>query len=59
MDNEWRKSTRSIANGDCAEIGQAGCVIGVRDTKEAERLDRVVLEFPRAAWEAFTGKLKA
>ena len=28
----WRKSTASTANGQCAEVGQDGTVVGVRDS---------------------------
>jgi hypothetical protein len=51
----WRKSSASTFNGNCAEVGQDGADVLVRDT-----LDRggPVLTFPAAAWERFTAKMK-
>jgi hypothetical protein len=47
----WRKSSYSFSNGQCAEVGQDGAVVGVRDSKDP---DGPVLAFPAAAWAAFT-----
>jgi hypothetical protein len=48
--NDWRKSRRSIGNGDCVEVaGDAGTVL-VRDTRDPEG---AVLRFPAEAWMAF------
>lgn len=52
----WRTSSRSHANGNCAEVGQGAAVVGVRDSKDP---GGPVLEFPRAAWAAFTARLRA
>jgi Domain of unknown function (DUF397) len=44
----WRKSTRSWANGNCVEVGQlAGGVVGVRDSKSAQG---PVLKFEVGKW---------
>lgn len=49
----WRKPARSMGNGNCAEVASASLVM-IRDT-----LDRggTTLEFPAAAWKAFTASL--
>jgi len=52
----WRKASFSLPGGECVEAGHTDNVIGVRDTTDR---DGVTLEFPAAAWEAFTRKLKA
>ena len=50
----WRKSTHS-GGSECVEVGSAGTVVGVRDS----RLEgSPVLAFPAAAWQAFTADLK-
>lgn len=59
MEENWRKASYSINNGQCVEAGHGSRGIGVRDTTEDGRAGRVVLEFPAAAWEAFTRRLKA
>ena len=66
----WRKSSHSMTNGNCAEVGWrkparsmgngncvevgSGPLVMVRDTT-----DRVgaTLEFPAVAWRAFTASL--
>jgi len=53
----WRKSSHSGNNGaNCVEAGNAAHLIAVRDSKDPDSLR---LAFGRAAWEAFTAKLKA
>lgn len=54
----WRKSSLSFANGNCVEVGQ-GDGIGVRDTAQEGLPDRTEIEFPPAAWRAFTRRLKS
>ena len=51
----WRTSSHS-AGGNCAEVGQDGAVVGVRDSQLAES---PVLTFGGDAWMIFMGKLKA
>jgi len=47
----WRKSSWSLANGNCVEVGGlAGELIGVRDSRHP-RGD--VLTFSRAEWRGF------
>lgn len=46
----WRKSSRSMANGNCVEV-RAGKRVHVRDT--ADR-DGTVLTVSAKAWAAFT-----
>lgn len=53
----WRKATYSHANGDCVEVAADRQVVGIRDTVQYGR--GPVLEFPAAAWSAFTGNAKS
>ena len=53
----WRKSSYSGNNGgNCVEVGNAGHLIAVRDSKAA---DGARLAFGRAAWEAFAARVTA
>jgi hypothetical protein len=54
----WRKSSRSIGNGACVEVGQGTGAV-VRDTVQAGCRDRTELAFPAAAWRAFLRQVKA
>ena len=72
--SSWRKTRRSMNNGNCAEVGyrkssasysSGGCVevgagteILVRDTKQDGQPDRTVLAFSAGAWRAFTRLLR-
>lgn len=52
LPGEWRKSSFSFANGDCAEVALSvdGGLIGVRNSRHT---DDGVLWFTKAEWEAF------
>jgi hypothetical protein len=53
----WRKSSRSWANGDCVEIGRlAGGAVGVRDSKGARG---PVLTFEVGKWNDFLADVRA
>ena len=51
----WRKSTAS-AGGNCAEVGQDGAVVGVRDSQDP---GGPVLAFGAAAWAAFLAVVRS
>jgi len=52
----FRKAAASQHNGACAEVGHGAGVVAVRDSADRGGL---VLEFPAAAWAAFTARLGA
>ena len=53
----WRKASYSGANGGgCVEVGAAGPVVAVRDSKDPQGPK---LAFTPREWEAFTSKVKA
>lgn len=54
--SNWRKSSYSFSNGNCAEVGQDGAVIGVRDSQDP---GGPVLTFGAAAWEAFAARVRS
>jgi Domain of unknown function (DUF397) len=51
---EWRKSSHSIANGDCVEAASTGEIV-VRDSKDP---DGPILRYSVNAWRAFVASLK-
>ena len=52
----WRKSSYSgNSGGQCVEVGNAGRVIAVRDTKDPHS---PVLAFGPQDWQRFTGWVK-
>jgi Zn ribbon nucleic-acid-binding protein len=53
----WRKSGRSVNNGECVEVGhaEAEAAIAVRDTTQR---DGVALVFSPGVWGAFTVSLR-
>lgn len=52
----WRKSSASHANGNRAEVGQAGTVVGVRDSQDP---GGPVLAFDAVAWAAFLAMVRS
>ena len=51
----WRKSRRSMANGNCVEVSSTRRSICVRDSAQPD--DLTVVISPRA-WRAFTAALR-
>lgn len=50
LDQRWRKSTRSSANGACVEVRTADGAVEVRDSKHPSG---PVLRFSPRQWTAF------
>lgn len=51
----WRTPSRSNgSNGSCVEVGTAGNVVGVRDTKDRSGGQ---VEFDQASWSRFVAAL--
>ena len=53
---DWRKSSYSAENGNCAEAAAAAGTVLIRDTKDH---DGVTLAIPAKAWRTFAGQLRA
>lgn len=53
VSENWRKSSRSVAAGNCVEAGSAGSGVLVRDT--ADRSGPVIA-FTAEAWARFTSE---
>jgi hypothetical protein len=51
----WRKSSHSIANGQCVEAAAIPWAVIVRDTVSP---GRVRLRFSAEAWQEFTARIK-
>jgi hypothetical protein len=47
---EWRKSRRSMGNGNCVEISTAGSAVIVRDSKDPAG---PVIAYSPGSWRAF------
>ena len=53
---DWRKSSYSAENGNCAEAAAAGGTVLVRDTHDR---DGVTLAIPGRAWRVLVAQLRA
>jgi len=53
---DWRKSSYSAENGNCAETAATAGQVLVRDTNDRHG---VTLAIPARAWRAFTAQLQA
>jgi hypothetical protein len=51
----WRKSSRSMNGGNCAEVGSSEKVVVIRDTMNREG---GMLMFEADVWETFISSLK-
>jgi hypothetical protein len=51
----WRKASHSATNGNCVEVGGAGPVVVVRDTKDRAG---AALTFGPDAWRRFAATIK-
>jgi hypothetical protein len=51
----WRKSTYSLANGNCVEVGTGQAQVAVRDSRDP---DGPTINVSPRAWIAFTGHVK-
>jgi hypothetical protein len=48
----WRKSVRSVAAGNCAEVASAVGFVVVRDSMDP---GSTVLRYPASSWASFLG----
>jgi hypothetical protein len=53
--SEWRKSSRSIGDGECVEVTSAPGRVAVRDSKN---LNKEMLVFPAGQWRLFIEQYK-
>jgi hypothetical protein len=52
----WKISSYSTGANNCIETASAGCVVGVRDTKDR---DRGIVAVGAPAWARFVASLKS
>jgi uncharacterized protein DUF397 len=51
----WRKSSYSLANGNCVEVGTGQALVAVRDSTDP---DGPAIDVSPRAWIAFTERVK-
>jgi hypothetical protein len=56
MNRDWRKSSYSGSGANCVEVGSAGGLVAVRDTKN--RGNGPVLRVTPADWRRFMAAVK-
>lgn len=52
---DWRKSRRSIGNGECVEVGSTSGNVVVRDSTDPSG---PVVRYPASAWRAFVARAR-
>lgn len=52
----WRKSRRSVGNGECVEVAPMTGMVAVRDSKDP---DGAVLVYNSAQWRSFLAEARA
>ncbi|HEX5301778.1 MAG TPA: DUF397 domain-containing protein [Streptosporangiaceae bacterium] len=51
----WRKSTYSLSNGNCVEVGAGPALVAIRDSNDP---DGPVISVSPGEWAVFTGYVK-
>jgi hypothetical protein len=55
MHVNWRKSTYSLSNGNCVEVGAGQGTVAVRDSRDP---DGPLIDVSPQAWITFTASIK-